>query len=240
MSSIYNKQELETCAVQPRMSFPQELDALADTFELLSFAFAFPTESLAQALVEGSFQADLNDCLAELGISEQFSLEDSANAQELFESMRQEYSRLYLSPGKLVVIYPYESAFIFKKNNIDGFPTLINSPTTIAVEKAMAQAGALPQTARTEPVDSVWGECEFMRFLLTQALAYNLNEASLENSQDSNDWLVAAQAFFSEHMVQWLPDFMSMTAEHSRSAFYRNLAQAAEAVLLLVRRGEEL
>lgn len=209
---------------------PVKLEALADGFELLSLAFSFPTLELSEALTSGSFQADLACCLDELEISTPTRIECAGDSQDLYASMRREYSRLYHSPGKLAVLYLYESAFLFSERRGEGFPVLISNPITINVERHMAAAGALPKTARREPVDSVFEECAFMSHLFTQALSNTFLDTE-EGTCNARQWIHAAHEFYCQHIETWLPMFMDRTIELSRSVVYRQLAESGKAIL---------
>lgn len=216
-----------TTSEEPSASFfglgPEPLAALADGFELLSLSFSFPSQSLARALVDGSFREDLEACLKELGVSDAPDLEIGDDPAELLNAMRREYSRLYHSPGKLAVIYPYESAFLFVRRG-KGSPTLLANRITGEVEAAMARAGCLPKTACREAVDSVWQECDAMRHMLTQALACLLAPVE-EGTVRADWWLARAEAFFNEHIASWVPAFMDATMEQARLPVYRSLAE---------------
>lgn len=79
----------------------------------------------------------------------------------------------------------------------------------------MGEAGLLPATARTEPVDSIWGELGFLSQLYghqAQAAAQALALAQGSANNESASWAARAAAFTRQHVVPWMPDFM----EHTR------------------------
>lgn len=138
----------------------------ADLCELLSVAFSFPNENLAQALANGTFVSDGIACMVDVGADET-SLEGGRQAMshfggrdvyELFGSMRKAYSLLYLAPGSDVKVFPYEAAFRFVAEGREGTPTLFRSPITLDVERFMAEAGVATIKGRTEPCDSIFEE----------------------------------------------------------------------------------
>ncbi|HBT94628.1 MAG TPA: hypothetical protein DEB24_00200 [Coriobacteriia bacterium] len=214
----------------------ETLAANADISELFSAAFSFPSPELAEALYSGNFQADLMDCLGELGIVIDSELRSRITAcrveqdrEGLHESMRREYTRLYLTPGKYAIIHPYEGAFEFVAGGGKGSPTLFINPTAIAVETLMKRADALPENSRTEPVDSIFTELDFLRILYTRALACR-NSGVEKGDGVAESWLDFAERFRAEHIDNWLHGFMSATIEQTRLDVYRWLAEVGRVV----------
>lgn len=198
--------------------------ATADIFELLSAAFSFPSEELAQALIDSTFYDDLSACLAELDWEgDQIKRTEETLPENLQGEMWKEYSRLYHTPGKWAVIYPYESAFLFKLKGLEGLPVLIANPTTQDVEKHMRDAGFLPKDFRREPSDGIEKEFEFLRILYTLA-AQALTKGRVEEAKRS---LERAATFRQEHLNVWSYDFLRLTLEETRLEIYRSLASAA-------------
>ena len=202
----------------------QRIIATADMFELLSLAFSFPSSTLAEGIVSGAYWEDFKACLSELGRSSTVSVPAfEASPDSMFDDMRKEYSRLFLSPGKLAVIYPYESAFLFAKTGRRGLPTLFVNPITQDVEKQMREAGALPEDYRKEPVDSVGKELGFLQILYTLAAV-----AEHEHDAEQTAGLIQrAELFRRDHVDVWMPSFFEMTIKKSRIDAYSMLAQVA-------------
>ena len=115
----------------------------ADAFELVSCAFAYPDERLAQGLVDGSFADDARACLLDAGAdpaaadstAEALAAWRDASAADLLADMRIVYSRLYLAPGGHTPIFPYESAFLHVERGMKGVPALFRTPVTLDVER---------------------------------------------------------------------------------------------------------
>ncbi|MEG0071829.1 MAG: molecular chaperone TorD family protein [Raoultibacter sp.] len=206
----------------------QRAIALADLFELLSLAFAFPSCELAGGLSSGAYQNDFSACLNELGCRGKFEFAQiNDDAEELFVQMRREYSRLYLSPGELSVIYRYESAFVFAEKGGEGLPTLFVNPLVRDIEDQMREAGVLPQDYRQEPVDSVQNEFNFLHILYTFAAA----SLRAGEADDAKGWLLWAEEFRRTHINTWVPSFLARTVELSRIEAYRVVAQGAAQAL---------
>jgi TorA maturation chaperone TorD len=223
--------------ISPMSLSGDKLGALADICELLAISFSFPSSELTEAISSGNFQADLIACLEELGVSLDPELlsrmtqgeTSPQSAQGLHESMRKEYSRLYLSPGTLAIIYPYEGAFRYVAGGGKGSPTLFINPTALDVERYMRRADALPDNANTEPVDSIFSELDFLRLLYTTALINASSEIS-RGDELSRQWLEFAEEFRVQHIDTWLEQFMRETIRLSRIEVYRWLAETALAV----------
>lgn len=195
------------------------LSAAADLCALASMAFSVPTEELARAVSSGAFQADWGDAYAA------FSGEGSKAALEnvgptTFEQMRREHSRLYDLQGEGVLIWPYESCFLYRERGGEGMPGLFRTPAQMAVEESMRQAGVQPVDARTEPADSIVKEFAFTSLLLGRG------EAGLDD----------ACAFINDHLLQWAPGFMEQTLRETRLEAYRMLASSGLRLLAALSR----
>jgi TorA maturation chaperone TorD len=203
----------------------QLIAAKADVAELISAAFKFPTQDLACALSTGTFASDWFACAKELNVEppQMAFTQENTTKELLLAAMKKEYSRLYLLPGHLTVIYPYESAFLFALGEAKGLPTLFANPITVDVEGFMVDSCALPNDYRTEPVDRIDKEFGFLQKLFTAELVA-LNEGRLE---DARLWNETARLFQEKHIVTWVPAFMNKTIEESRLQVYRDLANVA-------------
>ncbi len=192
---------------------------LADLCELLTATFAFPANGdLADALASGAYVADAVGCLADAGCPTAQTQDAcrrleafvGSNAAELAQNLRRGHSLLFLSPGSQGPVWPYEGAFRFAATGTTEAPSLFRSPVTLQVEKTMSEAGLLPATARTEPVDSVWGELGFLSQLYSRAAqALVLAQGSAGN--ETALWAGRAASFTREHVARWMPGFMERT-----------------------------
>ena len=211
---------------------------LADACELLSYAFAYPDERLAQALVDGTLADDARACLSDAGVAANAEAEAaaeglrvwrSASVEETLSVMRKTYSRLYLAPGGHTPIFPYESAFLHVERGLPGIPALFRTAVTLDVERHMREAGVAAKNGRKEPCDSVFEEFEFLSYLhakRAEALHCNDGERAVA-------WAQRIGAFEEEHVSMWLPTFMRRTQELAEGTPY-----AAFAALGLATMGE--
>lgn len=202
--------------------------ALADFYELFGVAFGFPTLELAQALADGAFESDYNAIVGELGTSPAFPCADLGNVSvdRLFSELKREFSRMYLSPGWLRVIYPYESAFIFRKSDEKGMPAMIVTRAAADVEAFMRRAGILPEDYAREPVDRIDKELAVM----SAAYVNQLAASGSGKEAVAKRWASLACEFRTRHLDTWVSDFMRCTITASRCESYAVLARAFLAV----------
>lgn len=210
---------------------------LADACELLSYAFAYPDERLAQALVESTLADDARACLSDAGVAadgasaaaERLHVWQGASVEETLSVMRKTYSRLYLAPGGHTPIFPYESAFLHVERGLPGLPALFRTSVTLDVEQHMREAGVAAKNGRKEPCDSVFEEFEFLSYLhAKRAEALHCNDG-----ERAAAWAQRIGAFEEEHVSMWLPAFMRRTQELAEGTPY-----AAFAALGLATMGE--
>lgn len=202
----------------------REVIGLADACELLASASAFPSDALADALVDGRLLADARACLEDCGIGsdeasivcEPWEKLVGGDRDEILEDLRRTYSLLFVRQGNGVAVWPYESAYLHAEAGIGGEPALFRSAVTLDVEKMMREAGGLPLDARTEPCDSVWHEFMFLAYLFgTEAEALDADdEEAAELSRGRS------KAFLEGHALRWLPGFFD--------AVVRELPEAAK------------
>ena len=197
----------------------------ADAFELLSCAFAYPDERLAQGLVDGSFADDARACLLDAGA-------DPAAADSTAEELAawrdtSAADLLYLAPGGHTPIFPYESAFLHVERGMKGVPALFRTPVTLDVERLMREAGVVAKNARKEPCDSVFEEFEFLSYLYAK-LADALN---CDDAEAVAAWTERIQTFEREHAQAWVPAFMQRTQELAAEKPYCAFAALALTVM---------
>ena len=211
---------------------------MADMAALLAAAFRFPEDgALAGALADGTFLADWEASLSDAcGAATDGDEELAKHCRELFseadcEALRREYSFLFLTPGIDVPVWPYESCFLHRASGASGVPSLFRTRCALDVERQMAEAGVASASARTEPVDSVFLEFEFLAFLHArygEALRREGGSADAGgNASDDADpvlWAQRIALFAKGHALAWLPRFMDEVKERDRLGAYRAFA----------------
>jgi TorA maturation chaperone TorD len=203
--------------------------ASADIFALLSAAFSYPDPEFAQALLDGSFDSDITACLSELGYPAQdnkplkTAILPDTTTDNLLDMLRKEHSRLFLLPGKYANIFPYESAFRHVASGRSGTPALFIATQTKDVERRMRTLGVLPETAHTQPVDSIHAELDFLRVLYA-----SWANAILQDDEPAIcAWEAELRDFRICHIDAWIPDLMNQVCAQTRSDIYRALASTA-------------
>lgn len=210
---------------------------MADLFELMAAAFAFPTEELSDALRSGAFMSDWRaswrDATGEdwPGLAEGSPYPDASAFDDAdWEPMRREYSRLYLLPGNRVPVWPYENCFLYREKGRPGTPGLFRSPTCIDVENQMKAAGVITVDARSVPADSIDKELAFESYLFgksAEALSSLLESDAATADADAADadvWESRAFVFGNTHLANWVHRFAEQTNGLSRLQTYRTLA----------------
>lgn len=201
---------------------------LADAYELLSYAFAYPDERLVQGLVDGSLADDARVCLLDAGspvetadeVGEALRAWRGSSADDVLSDMRKTYSRQYLAPGGHTPIFPYESAFLHVERGLSGVPALFRTPVTLDVERHMREAGVVAKNARKEPCDSVFEEFEFLSYLY----AKRADALHCDEDESARTWGERIRAFEEEHASIWLPSFMRCTQEQAGDSPYAAFA----------------
>lgn len=213
----------------------------ADLCELLSCAFSYPDQQLAQAMSDGALASDAQACLADAGTADAVATQAvaallalrGASPDEVLSAMRRAYTRLYLAPGGHALVFPYESAFLHVASGAPGVPALFRTKTTLDVERCMREAGVVAKNARKEPCDSASGEFEFLSYLYAQqAEALRLGDDEATALRDSQ-----ARAFLQGHALAWLPSFMARTAELAEGPYAALAAYAVTALSILADEG---
>lgn len=205
---------------------------MSDLAALLAVGFRFPADGrLSQGLSDGSF---LGDWLAswEDACAVPFN-GDVSFSDAGYEALRREYSRLYLSPGIDVPVWPYEGCFLHRAAGRTDVPDVFRTRASVDVERQMKAAGMQAVRLRTEPGDRVEVELEFVSYLYAkwgealreQAAAESSTEAKAVVADGPDAWRSRIAAFASGHALRWLPDFMAQTRERSRLETYRSMAE---------------
>lgn len=200
--------------------------ALVDFYELYGIAFSFPEEALGEAVARGAFFDDAIAIAEDLGVEDARAIVEPQGASRYpdgasaLSDLRRVYSQLYLEPGRLRRIYPYESAFLFAGSHESGMPTLMVTRAAMDVERYMRQARALPADRLTHPVDSIENE-----FALLAAMGKNVLLALSQGDEAvAAEWGQLAVAFKESHLDLWVPQFMERTMDEAPESFYGRMA----------------
>lgn len=198
----------------------------------LALCFYAPTRELANDIARGSLASALRNLLGnseaavwEEGISAieaHSDQQDGLDAEELYRSLKQEYTRLFIGPGKLPAP-PYES--VYRQDVPELELGLVMGRSTVDARRRYAEAGLHLSPDFTDLPDHVAVELEFMYFLCAK-------EAEAWQAEDRETALrhqSAQYAFLGEHLVQWIPSFCQAVVQAAQVEFYRGLARLTQA-----------
>lgn len=201
--------------------------SLADAYQLLAIALRYPTEELAQGIADGTFAADLADCMSELGLEDDAKAAQTAfaAAQDVqLSAMRTEYTGLFLVPKK-EKLFIYESRFLYPKDANPKDYMMFVSPCALHAEQCYKDAGVRVKKDLSEPSDHAATEMEFMSHL------YRCAAQALSKGEDERIWLLRAKAFHKAHIAKWMANFCIQLSETTQLPVYAAIAAAGKAIV---------
>lgn len=222
----------------------ETLQALPTAWELAVLSFAYPTDELAQALLDGQWGEAAAEIAGQVGFAlpDNFgAFEDDAadkygTADDLRHALSVEATKLFIGTVNPEVT-PYEGIWYANEKDIQAL--LYVNPKAMAVERFMKACGLGRPEGTNEPLDHVATECELMEFLALRAFAPEAlgdEDVIAEEKMPGGSAQAAYTEFFNEHVVTWVPTFCEAVKEKARIAFYRD---AAEYLAALVKWSQE-
>jgi TorA maturation chaperone TorD len=140
-------------------------------------------------------------------------------SDEAYESLRLDYTRLFLGPGKLLAA-PWESAQITEGRQLF-------QPQTLQVRQWYRRFGLEAERLYTEPDDHIGLEIAFLAHLAQRSL-----EASTQNDTALlNEMLAAQRDFLTAHPLQWVPQWCAQVEANAHTGFYRGVAQVIRGLM---------
>lgn len=198
---------------------------------LASIFLALPTEDLLTRVRAPEFRAAFADWVDDA--------QWNRIGAESLEALVIEYNRLFVVPGASYVP-PYESVYTdaveieYSPHMISGageMPTrvreLLWGPSTVAVERAYAQAGLAVAHAAGMPPDHLGIELQFLARLCDEQTAAWSAEDAPEGARLQN----LEHKFLHEHPLRWVTRFRERVDAVAACAFYRVGAQLCESLL---------
>jgi TorA maturation chaperone TorD len=201
--------------------------------ELISLGFRLPTIELAQAVTSGEFAATLTDLgsACELDTEqvslavEKIVLHEGADADELFHTLRIDYTALYTSRPSSKVS-PYGS--IWWAEDHDLHPVLFVNSRAMAVERYLRQFGLGQAEGKNDPLDSIPTMFEFLQYC---SLVVG---GALEPVNDVAMTAEAYQDFIEEYLSDWAVRFADATIEAAEQPFYLGMSILLKAFMAKV------
>ena len=126
-----------------------------------------------------------------------FAEQLNTNADAALDRVRSEYTRLFMGPTKLPAP-PWESVYTTKER-------LLFQESTLKVRQCYLKYNFLPANYRSEPDDHLALELDFMANLS------HLAQDAFQNDKpdEALNILKDQQAFLKEHLLLWVPQFVS-------------------------------
>ncbi len=197
------------------------------TFGLVAKAlYTYPERTWLETLLGGDifaeapFAAGNPDVVAALELLRAWSEHNRGGlADEAFDDLRADYTRLFIGPGEMKVA-PWESVYFNDER-------LTFQKETLQVRAWYQRFGLQAERLYNEPDDHVGLELEFIAHLARlglQALEQK-DEATLTRS------LKAQRDFVSEHLMRWAPRFCEQTEKETHTDFYRGIARLTRGLL---------
>lgn len=209
-------------------------------YRLLSRGFSYPTPSLAEELIQGTYQEGLREGLAALLFNTRYCplpaagrpgsvllspreanrilsginlLECScrrADPAVLTEELEVEYTRLFINGYPRMVAPPYASVYLDRESGVGG-------PAAAWVRRMYRKAGVDTVAGFPEQPDHIMVELEFMLYLLQGGLDWK-ERAALERE-------------FISHLWRWAPRFLRLAQQGTRHLFYQTVAEVTAVFL---------
>jgi len=210
------------------MIFNEEMQVMLETraYNYLLFQSAFggePTKELVmtvcgkatrQALElfavdnESSYSAALLTAAAIMDTLQGYS-------EVTIESLRSEYTRLYLGPMELKAP-PWESMYVSKKRQLF-------EESTLKVRNFYRTQGFLPAEYPRVADDHITLECAFMAELGNRAKI----ACSVGDTETIKTALEASKQFLEDHLLAWLPDYVVDLIKIEEADFYPVMTKLA-------------
>lgn len=209
------------------------LQALPTAWELAAVSFAYPTNDLALALLDGQWGEAAVEIAGQLGfdLPDTFgSFEDDASdkygtADDLRHALSVEATKLFIGTVNPEVT-PYEGIWYANEKDIQAL--LYVNPKAMAVERFMKACGLERPEGTNEPLDHVATECELMEYLAIRAFAPEAladQELFAEDQLPGGSAYAAYAEFFNDHIATWVPAFCETVKGKARVAFYQDAAE---------------
>ena len=169
------------------------------------------TLDMLARIKDPDFKEILSDMKVKLG-DEFFSEPDA----KLIEDYAEEYTRLFLGPGKH--ISPHESIHYERDDGDWGSHW---GGSTVEVKKFVESLGLeYKETDRSIP-DHISVELELMQKVIEK----EKQAWSMKNGKDALHYLKIEKMFMEDHLSKWIPQFCDKVMADAELSFYREMAE---------------
>lgn len=198
--------------------------------EFISISLRLPTTELAEVLSSGEFietikeigeQAGLG-CIQLAHIDVLLAEYKGQNSEELFHSLRTEYTRLLVGTP-VPVVSPYAGVWHAKDQGVE--PLLFINPHTMEIERFMRKHGIGQAEGKNEPLDHIASEFEFLQYLAL------VNASAVEVCSVVEIPEAAFSTFFFQYVSNWASKFANEVLATTKLGFYKAAAEILIAML---------
>jgi putative dimethyl sulfoxide reductase chaperone len=133
-------------------------------------------------------------------------------ADQDFEELKADYTRLFLGPGK-VLAPPWESVYYSEER-------LLFQEQTLKVRTWYRRFGLESEKIHNEPDDHIALELAF----LTHLAGLGLQALHEDDREAFQGYLDVQRQFLNEHPLRWAPIWQQEVDKHAHTDFYRGLA----------------
>lgn len=199
--------------------------ARAVLYRFLSRCFSHPDQEFLELLDGGRLEEVLRSWRhLGLGTSEIVSravgwLAECPSREAALLELEKEYTRLFITAHPKVVAPPYSSVYLDAEGLVWG------AGTAQAAKLYEAAGLGIAQGFHDIP-DHIAAELEFVSYLIVER-----QKGESNNTGPAQDLASIEKKFLEEHLFRWIPSFLSRVIEHSRVAFYRDIALLAREFL---------
>ena len=173
---------------------------------------AAPDRQLLDWLAEERPFADFPVLLSGGNVEADLQAVDDACQNAIENTLFEDFYQLYVGSGDMLVP-PWES--VYRSEERDLFDV-----HTFQVRESYARHGMEFVDKNKTPEDSIAIELEFMQLLGDRVLT------ALEKADPKAERILAEDQlkFLDQHMLAWVPEFVSLSRQHAQTPFYRGLA----------------
>jgi anaerobic sulfite reductase subunit A len=159
----------------------------------------------------------LNTDLREgFSLIKKFEGDFKGSADELYENLQEEYTRLFIGPSEDAIL-PYESSYMEK--NFTG-------KVVIKAKENYRKAGIEKVEECNEPEDHVALELDFMAYLCKGMTEKLRGEEKIKRE------LVIQREFLDGCLAKWVPQFCEDIIKSPNSDFYKGIAKITKGFLV--------
>jgi TorA maturation chaperone TorD len=135
------------------------------------------------------------------------------------EPLKVDFAKLFVGPYKLSAA-PYGSVYLEGERKMMG-------DSTLDIKNRYREAGLTMAMNFKDAPDHITAELEFMQYLIFK----EIEAISYLDIETAIGFIQKQKFFLEDHLMAWVPEFVSKIAEHAETSFYQSLAKTIESFL---------